>query len=519
MALETRSGAYTQLQEYHNYGGKDFDSIHLSRFFNRDEPHDFGVMVTQMYSASDKFSYKPMLNMTEAAGRVFYIDGPLYKWRVMADDYKLATVVESVSGTRPGVNGEEFELILSEPWYSRGEVIMSDDPEVSLYVVADPIEKGMGFAYIVRLDGGAPMDYVDPNLLEQGRNFRSSSSATALELNEDYPGITWGSYIDLQSQTSAFARSFTMTDRAVVEQLNARDRGDVSNSDLFKGYTFPIYDSKTKKKIQDGGFMTFGESKVMDALKCDMENSMYWGRTGKMKDARGIDNIWRAPGWNQIVKDGHTLEHNGNLLADDFEDFFMGIMLNRNDRANRYVVVSTGTLGEKIFDIAVSQSASGFLTSLDSSGDSFIRNTGQGPGQLEYGFQFRRYVGKTGFVMELQHDPKKDSLQYDGRRYPYNQRYPIESATMDFFNVSTNGISAAPDKSNIAMVKLKRQSEYYWYTGAIDPKTGRPDSGQSIQNEGKITACRMADTGGLVVFDPSSIGQIRLRLDNYVYAS
>lgn len=523
----TQNTGRIRLSEYQTMGGKDFDSVHLSKFFRNDTPYNFGVKVAQLYSASDKFSYKPYMHLTEAQGRIFYTDNALYQWSIFADNYRLAEVIEypdSDTNTRPGWNSEEFDIILSEPWYSRSEIISSDDPNVALEVLADPIEEGAGYRYTVRMESSRPSDFVDLELLQPGRHFRSVSSSIANEMNPDYPGIVFGSFINLESQIGSYSRSFTVTDRMITDELNAMERGDsVAKKDsMYAGYTDNIYDQKNKKVIKQGMFIPYAESLVGDQLAMDKEWALKWGQGATDRtDASGRYKKYRSPGWYELVKDGQTMQHNGNLNVDDFEDFFQSILINRNDESDRVMQLVTGTLGERLFDLLLSDAASGYLTSLDTSNDYFVRNMQGGrAGDLEYGFQFKRYSGKSGLIVELIKDPSLDRQDMDGRRYPYNQQYTIESATMNIMDFSYRRDSKSPDGSNMAIAKMKRQTEYYWEAGGpIDPRTGRITDGSQVANRNKRVGCFMSDTGGLIIWDTSSIGQIRLNMDNVVYAS
>lgn len=508
----TNSGRLV-LQEYNNFGGSKFDSIHLSKFFEKGTPYNFGMMDAEIFASADKFEYKPMVAATEAAGRVYYIPGNTYRWQLGVKNYKFADIVgKTYTGSRPGWNGEEFEIVLSEPYYEEPEVLMLDSPDALVEIVGQPREEGIGWAYTVRVQSSDPNMFIDPRLIEVGRQVRCVGTSVADEMNQLGAGIDFGTAIDLQAQIGAFSRKFELTDKAIQEQLNASRMGtSPSNPDLSvaSGYTFPIYDAKQKKNVKDGGFLTFAESKLRDALYMDKEGMYNYGYMSERKDYTGRYSKKTGAGFRQLVKDGFEHPHNGSLTEDDLEDFLFTILNNRTQQSERRITISTATLGERIFDQMLAESMQGALTTVNSDSDKFVRQIPGGrPGELQYGYQFKSYMGKSGLVVDLINDPKKDSFFWDGRRYPYNPNFTVDSMRMDIYDFSPQANSKSPDKSNMAVVKTMGGEEYWWSGGAVDPRTGRVSDGRVVQSMEKMVQCRMADTGGLVIWDTSRIGAL-----------
>lgn len=506
------NGGRIQLQEYQGFGGKHFDSVHLSRFFNYDSPHDFGVMVSQIFTASNKFGYKAITDMTEASGNVYEISGSMYRWSLFGDDYRFLRVIENLetSNSRPGINGQEFKVGLSEGWYEEPTVLMPENNDYMLEIVGKPINRGNYWEYTVRLLESDPNRWLPVEELYEGREWRAVSSSVATENNQIFAPTQMGSQVDLQSQIGAYAREFSLSDRVIREQINATKTNAQINRDnsVMGGYAFKLFDSKTGKPLDKTGFMTFMEAKLMNEIEMDCEVMMYFGKASTRKDYTGRYIKRTGPGFRELVKDGHEWIHNGSITLEQLENYFMSIFLTRVDEGNREITVSTGTLGHRIFDQLISEEVSGFLT-LDRY---YVQpmEGGTGKNDLQYGYQFKRFVAKNGVVVNLQSNPLLDDRFYCPRRYPNNNIYSVDSARMDIMDFGASSASMAPGSSNMAMIKEAGVDSYYVVGGVVDPRKGVVTDGSFQQNGQKSVFFRREKSGSLNVWDTSRIGSIIL---------
>lgn len=497
-----------RLQEYAGFGGQSFDSVHLSRFFNYDKPKNFGLMVAKMFSASNRFYYKPLTEMTEGRGSIHEIDGDMYRWQLLADDYRKNYVADflETGNARPGWNGQEFKIALEEGWYRQPDVLQGENNHFMLEIIGYPVQVGTYFEYTVRLHTSNPNDYVDPQWLQAGKYFCKVATTVGIEMNDDYGTTSMGTQIDLQSQIGQYANKFEITDRVVREELNARKNGK-SGQDTphMSGLTFPIFNPKTRTVVEKGGFMTFMESRIIEETQMDREYMNHFGVATKRNDSTGRYIKRTGPGFRQLVKDGYEMIYNGSLTTTQLQNFFDMIFMTRIAEGERDIVVSTGQLGMRIFDQMLSDEAGAYLT-LDRH---YIREMPGGQaGDLEYGFQYKSFRAKNGLRIRLVHDKIKDDPMYCGRRHPLNPIFSVDSARMDIYDLGSSGGSALPNQSNMGMVKTRGVDEYFWTGGAVDPKTGVINSGALAPSAEKGVSCRYALSGSLVVWDTSRIASI-----------
>ena len=505
-------GGRVQLQEYQGFGGKNFDSVHLAKFFNYDAPHNFGVMVSKIFSSSNMFGYKPMTALTEASGNYKEIVGSTYKWTLFGDDYRINRVIKflETGNPRPGINGQEFKIGLAEGWYEEPHVIMGENNNYLCEIVGKPINRGNYFEYTLRLQTSDPNMFLPVDELYEGREWKTVSTSVATENNQLFAGFEFSSQVDLQSQIGAFSREFSLSDRVIREQNSASGGGVGVSKDtsVLGGYAFPIFDGKTGKQVSKSGMMTFMEGKLLDTVEMDCEFAMTYGKASKRKDYTGRYIKTTAPGFRELVKDGHEWIHNGSITLEQIENYFMSIFLTRVSEGSREITISTGTLGHRIFNQLISDEVSKFLT-LDRYYVNEMKD-GTGRNDLEYGYQFKRFIAQNGLVVNLVSDPMKDDPMYCPRRYPNNTQYTIDSARMDIMDFGASSASVAPGSSNISMIKEKGVDSYYLVGGVVDPKSGVVTDGSFRQSGEKAVHFRREKSGSLCVWDTSRIGSIIL---------
>lgn len=506
------NGQRIQLQEQRGFGGKHFNTVSMAELFNYDQPHDFGVMVSQIFTASNKFGYKAITDMTEASGNTYEITGSLYKWTLFGDDYRYLRVIKNLetSNTRPGINGSEFKIGLSEGWHEEPDVLMPENNEYFCEIVGKPINRGNYWEYTLRLQTSDPNAFLPVEELYEGREWRAVSTSVATEENQIFGTTQFGSQVELQSQIGAYAREFSLTDRMIREQINKTKTSEQINraNSVMGGYAFQLYDSKNNKPIDKAGFMTFLEAKLMDETELDCEVMMYFGKASVRKDYTGKYIKRTGPGFRELVKDGHEWIHNGSFTLEQLENYLMSIFLTRIDEGEREITISTGTLGHRIFDELISEEVSGFLT-LDRY---YVQPMagGSGANDLQYGYQFKRFIAKNGIVVNLQSNPLLDDRYYCPRRYPNNNIYSVDSARMDIMDFGSSSSSMAPGQANMAMIKEAGVDSYYVLGGVIDPRKGVVTDGSFIQNGMKSVYFRREKSGSLNVWDTSRIGAIVL---------
>ena len=497
-----------KLREHGGWGGSKFDSRHMSEFIpGYSKPVDLGLMVSRIFSSSDKFSFKPFTRMTLASGNSITVDEPIFRWKAIGDDFQFNELVVNLEAgnARPGWAGETFKIALREGWYEEPMVIIGGSNNYPLEIVGKPIQKGTYYEYTVRLQSGNPNDFFDPSLLVPGQKFRRVSSSIADEMNQLYPGTDWGSQVEMQTQIGMFSGGFEVSDKVVIKEMLAKKSGS-STGEMTSGYTMDIA-TDGGKVIKNGMFMTFAEAKIIDQVEMDREWAMTFGKVSNRPDYTGRYIKRTGAGYREYCKDGHEYYYSTPPTAGELEDYFMSYIHNRVAENERQMVLSTGSLGLRIFDQLLSDEAGAFLTVDDGK---FVRKMSGGKeGDLEYGYQFKRFVAKNGLTIDVVHDPVKDNKMFCPESHPMNPSYTIDSARMDVMSFAPVSQGKYIGKSNITMVKLDpAYDSYYWKSSVVDPRTGKLKGGAKAANDDKTTAMRYETSGGLVVFDPSLIGSL-----------
>lgn len=503
-----RESGIIEMEEYTApLGGKSYDSLHLAHAFKDEAPHKFGIMVSKVFSSSDKFSNKNLTYLTYGSGNYMEIDNNVYRWTVFGDDevnvYFTAQLVDP--GSKPGFAGGEFEIELDQPWFEEPDVLQLEDNRYPfLTIVGGPVQVGTNYRYTVKLQTSDQTAWVDPAQLDVGMSVCKASTWIPDEMNEKRGTDHFGSGMDLESQIGMFGNELTITDKVIRRELQAK-KGSRDKS-LFSGYAFAL--RKNGKTIDRKAFITTAEALLLDRTEMDREMTMVYGHAAIDMDNNGY--IKRTgPGFRQLAKDGHELLHNGNLSAQTLEDYFHGIFLNRLAAADRDIVISTGEGGIRLFHKILQDEANSFLTVDNHFIGQATSNVIGAVNPLSYGAQFTEFNAINGIRVRLMYDPMKDDPKYCKRKHPDNPRYTVDSFRMDVYDLGSPGSTETGiPKSNMTMLKESYTEMYAFTKGVVDPMNGPiKDGGPAYSLRKNVTIARET-SGGLCVWDTSRIGSI-----------
>ena len=526
MIRNEKNGVIT-LHESEGFGGSSFNAVSLSSFFpNMEKPHHFGLMVSKLFSTSSRFHNKPLTMMTLGRNNYTMINGSTYRWQVGLETNRRFYVKEVIeTSTRPGFGGQEFEIVLDKGWLHQPDVIMADNNKYILEIIGYPKQYGTGWKYRVRLMTGDLTRYMPASEFAVNKSFTKVFTSTPDENNRIGGTTQFGTQTELESQIGYFAEEFSVSDKLVRREAQARKAGIIRPDQLinrdgsysgyaaFSGYSFSlnVTDPKTgaNKVIPQGGFISYMEADLMDRIVMGRELAAHFGQYSK-RLIEGDVLKRTSPGIREIMKDGHTLINNGSLQISELEDWIHSIFLGKVDEGNRDIVLVTGSLGFLIFDRMVSAAAF-TLNLIDTQ---YIRQIGE-PGILEYGYQFKSYKGKNGVSIRLMMNPIFDNPLYCRTMHPLNPRYTIDSARMEIWDFGASRDSMAPGASNMTMIMESLTDEYYWICNAVDPVTGVINDGRTISNQEKGCRAYMATSGGVQIWDTSRTGFVEYSPEAY----
>lgn len=512
------------------FGGSFHDSVAHAAMFRDEQPYDFGVKTSMLYSAeldsdivNKKFTYH-----TYASGNYYVIPGGKdeYQWSVIGDadvDFRITELLVAAD-SQPGKDGQEFEIALDKDWLHEPAILLTENPNLpQLRIIGQPRPLGnQSWAYTVEVQDGNPNSWIPVEYLQPGRILVRTSTATADELNQKYGPDQYSSMMKLRSVTGQFSNKIEFTDKFVRMEIAAAKRGSQNKESYdFAGKKYSdaftdqyIYQAKLKQSgkndiIEKGVFISKAEARLLERCEMDRELMMEFGRLQITKDRDTDRPIKIAPGWREIVKDGNYFTHNGSLTLKQLYEYVRSIYFRRHNFKNRKIMIYSGEGGIAFLSELIKQEASQFQT-LEPGVFINKRNDPKGyhSNEFEYGAQFTKIKFPMGIEVEIMYDPIKDNDQLFKTKAP-GSNLPLESFQMDIFDFghTENRPEGAPVE-NITMVMQDGVEEYYQVGGVYDIRTGAPTDGSVRPTNSKKVGIYRTCAGALCVWDSSRVGRI-----------
>ncbi len=449
------------IKHYDGFGGNFIDSQYLGASYDTGKPHMFEDTLMRIYSAQSRFfTGKPFMGMTGGKGKsnIKEIDTEIFRWRLQGAEDKSARVVELLddSNTTPGLNNTTFRAKLDLGYFSEPDVLFSEDNEYPLAVQGEGIPDGTGFIYTFKIQGDDPSAFLDPANLQPGKQFNKVWTSVASEANDKFGTQQYTASFMLESQVSAFAEKFSVTDKAW------REEGRLAVEFMYK--------DANGNDVKASRFLPMAEAKMWNNLYMGMEAQLTYGKK-QTQPGPGKYSIKTGPGLRQQLKDSWVEYYNGPLTVNFLQDYLLDIFFSREDETNRKVTLMTGTLGSQNFHYAVQAVANGYLT-VDTNWVNKIASPVETP-HLAYGAQFTRYRGPEGVVIDLIKNPLYDSTMFCKRMHPLYPNKPIDSARMTILDFGTAG-----GENNIQMLRVKDTFRWGYVAGTHTP-TGPVKGGQA----------------------------------------
>jgi len=490
-------------------GGKFTDSDMLASTYNvYGKPHEFKNTVAQIFASKSRFfEAKPLLGATEASGKFEEIDNEIYRWYLEGSENCAARSVEKLvaDGSKPGLNGEVFEIKLNEKWYSRSEVITGEDERYPLEIVEFVGFEGGGYVYKVKLASDANVA-IPEHLFETGMEFTKVYNINNSELSRERGGQTYSERFRLESQIGMFGQEIMVTDKVFREDSRMGGRNTVKHDGDFLSVPFHYMEKSTGKKKSTNKYMMMAQAKMYDELAMSKEYAMWLGQKYTSLDPNGYVKTM-GPGLRQQIQDGWIQRYSGALTEKMLQDYLMDIFFSRLSQGERKVRVMTGTGGAIMFHDLLASAASSFLT-VDSN---FVQKTSNGPtsNNLKYGAQFTKYIGVEGVEVELWYNPLNDSSKYSKRKHPQYKDRPLDSYRYTFLDFGTS-MADGMAVDNVRMLKLKGYGGYGWQEGLID-HMGNVKQGTAVA-DAHLAGCLFFadDSAGINVVDTSRCGELIL---------
>ena len=477
-----------------------------------DKPHEMGNKLTQLFASKSNFwDAKPLLGSTEGSGKVEMIENEIYRWYLEGSEVCAVIVAEKLveEGSRPGLNGEPFEIAFTQKRFVVSEVITGDDENYPLEIIEGPIPDASGyFRYVVKPASDTNFEFPE-YLLEPGKEFTKAYNINNLELTRARGGQRYNERFRLQSQIGTFGQEFMVTDRAMRE--DARSGKNVAQNDG-KLLSVPFYwnDKKTGTRKSANKFMMMAESKMHEELAASKEYAMWLGHRYKSLDANGYVKLM-GPGVRQQMKDGWIHTYSGALTERMLQEYLHDIFFARLDHGDRDVRAMSGTGGSMLFHQLLAASAGSFLT-VDTNYIQKTNNRGF-KNELMYGAQFTKYLGLEGIEVTLWYNNLYDSTKFSKRRHPQFKDRPLDSYRLTFLDFGNASIDNLP-VDNIRMLKLKNYGGYGYEESLIN-RAGMVKQGEVVSNSNFAgVKFYVDDSGGINMVDPTRCGELILDFES-----
>lgn len=509
--------------ERDGWGGSFFDSLSHAAMFRIYKPHNFGLVTSKIFSAEEgqhklnkKFTY-----LTVAKGNSYMLPPGVddYEWYLESDtetDFRIG--VDLTGGaTQVGKGKMPFRIALDRDWLHEPVLLKTENPDVPLIRILGypkPLSDGINYEYECELQTGDLNAFIPAEFLAQDKRLIRVSTSVSDELNTKYGPDQYGEMFKLQSFTGNFANKVEFSDKFIRMEIGAR----TGKTQMYKGYKDDyaigvgyVYQQKFGKadgtKFEAGVFITKAEARLLERTEMDREMNFEFGQIEKTKDRDSGRIMKTAPGWRQLVRDGHYWEHNGSITLNDIYEFISNIFLSRRSFGDRKIILAVGEGFAAFFSNLIAQEASIFQY-VDTH---FLRNTDSmfHENALEFGAQFTSIKFPNGYVVQIVHDPMKDDRRLFPIKYAGTNR-TAESYSADIYDFGATNQKAfdAGRPENITCVMQDGVESYYTVSNVYDFMTGAIKDGGNAYSNNKKAGIYRETSGGLCVWDTSRIGKI-----------
>lgn len=172
------------IKHYDSFGGNFVDSQYLGAAYETGKPAKLEQALEKIYSSKSDFWEGKTLMSIIGSANTEEISADTFRWKLMGAEDKFARIVENLepSNTTPGINNTVFKIKLDLDYYTRPDILMSENNNYPLVIVDGPIQDGSGYIYSVKLQSDSPADYLPVENLEIGREFSKVWTSIANEL-------------------------------------------------------------------------------------------------------------------------------------------------------------------------------------------------------------------------------------------------------------------------------------------------------------------------------------------------
>lgn len=519
-------------------GGSAYDSLTHSMMFRSYKPHNFGVRNAQLFASklgshliNKKFTY-----YTLAKNNVYRLPGGVddYEWQLTADadvDFRITELLVAPTSF-PGKGKIRFKIAIDRDWVHEPCLLKTENSNLPLIrIIGFPTKRSAtSFEYECELQTSDLNAYIPIEYLQPERRLIDAGTSVSDELNQKFGGLQFGEMFKLQSWTGNYARKAEFTDKFIRTEIACRNEGRsmpkgsgysvggkmYNDGAVGVGYIyhqpFRLTNGGTAEKIMKGVFVTNIEARLEERVQMDREMNMEFGHLEKTIDSDSGRTLKVAPGWRQIVRDGHFKQHNGSLTLSEIYEYIAEIFLTRREHSDRRIVLSSGEAGVEYLHRLIAAEASQFQYI-----DTLFTQKREDPqgyneNELVYGAQFTKIRLPMGYILEIAYDPIKDDRKLFPEKAPGVNR-TVESYAMDIYDFGQTDQKAvdASNPENMTMVMQDGVESYFTVSNVYDFETGAIKDGSNAYSNSKELGVYRETSGSLGIWDVSRVGRIEFR--------
>lgn len=393
-----------------------------------------------------------------------------------------------------GANREQFYLEFNEAYFFKGEEIMGNLNQVyPLRIVADPISIGTKYRYLVETANGSTKGVPADRLLT-GEKFSYTFAPIERGLSKEVGGVRHTTPMRMRNE-------FTMI------RLHDAVSGDVYGKKIAIGIDLTYRDAAGKQQKSNFAWMHYWDYTFSQTWSEYKNNAYYYSVSNRNENGEYMN--FGVSG--EVIKKGDGIRvqlDRGNVIY--YNDFSLKLMTEALLRissakielgAGRHFTLHTGERGATLFHEAVRNTMSGW-TEFTYNGDALgvVKKVSSPMHEtsLSAGYQFTRFAGPMGIVLDVVIDSLKDDpvtnklLTDDG--------FLASSAQFDIYDMGT---AAEPNvfRCGIKGEPIEARS-YQW--GFRNPYTGQWGNPNMSYSDDRADV-HVAGTFGACVKDPTRV--------------
>ncbi len=400
---------------------------------NVDKVTDLGPVE---YWAMTRKGELPLYKLSSFGGRnIVEIDGNVARYQVpTAQDDTVEVVADMTTTDKPGLDGSEFELLLSTDRFGYGDILkFSQFTNFQLVVVPKTIRsKGEAFIYTVKMFDNGDAKYVDKRYLSPGTRIGKFGSVMSPEFGQQYSswsfkGVGEREYLikigDAVAQTSYWISNkaneygiSTANYKRVSEFIQIDGSGDPTVSELTKYMESVGMSPLDLKAKADSGEARMKFAFAMDDISMkilarDYENQLMWGTGGRIL-LDGADEVDMPVGlWPQL-NSGYVHVFNYNnfskyMFINAYHNYFLGKKDYVEPGNEPLVDIETGWGGMVLANEMIAKETNSNSMTLNAKELGVV--TG-GPYNLGFGLWYRELTLPGLVRLRFKYNPSFDSI-------------------------------------------------------------------------------------------------------------